>query len=314
MHARPSILALAVALIVMACTSTAATSTPPPSAHPSPVATASPTPTPTDRPASPTASPAAACVETTLASLTEAQRIGQLFLVGLEDDRFDSAARQAIVDHHLGSWWFTRTTDVGVDGLRAVADAVQAESTEAAEGKPKTLFKEEADGPVPVIDRFVKGTAQGTALRRWLEQTGTRTTVSGVLLMGAASAVVFGFVVAMAVRGMWGFIAGGVLGFAVPFMILNVKRNKRLHKFEEEFPEEILEHVNFERGFIEPHTVVDLSVGKEFPINEHLTVRGQFNVENVTDTDYLFTFESVFSGTTVGRPRSYTGSLSFDFK
>jgi tight adherence protein B len=111
------------------------------------------------------------------------------------------------------------------------------ESNESAEGKLKTLFKDEREGPLPALDRMAKGSAQGTALRRWLEQTGTRTTVSGVLLMGAASAVVFGFIVAMAVRGMWGLIAGGVLGFAVPFMILNVKRNKRLHKFEEEFPE-----------------------------------------------------------------------------
>ena len=84
--------------------------------------------------------------------------------------------------------------------------------------------------------------------------------------------------------------------------------------FGDEFPEKILDRVNFERGFIKPHTVVDLSVGRDFKLNEHVSVSGQFNAQNLADRFYLITFESVFSGTTIGRGRNYSGRLSFNFK
>lgn len=85
-------------------------------------------------------------------------------------------------------------------------------------------------------------------------------------------------------------------------------------EFEKDFSEEILDRVNFDQGFIKPHTVVDFSVGKEFAVNEHVSITAQFNIENLADTFHLITFESVFSGTTIGRPRTYTGRLAFNFK
>ena len=85
-------------------------------------------------------------------------------------------------------------------------------------------------------------------------------------------------------------------------------------EFAMEFPEKILDRVNFNRGFIKPHTVFDFSIGRDFRLNEHVSLSGQFNIQNLADTFYLITFESVFSGTTVGRPRNYSGKLSFNFK
>jgi outer membrane receptor for Fe3+-dicitrate len=85
-------------------------------------------------------------------------------------------------------------------------------------------------------------------------------------------------------------------------------------EFAMEFPEKILDRVNFDRGFIKPHTVFDFSIGRDFRLNEHVSLSGQFNIQNLADAFYLITFESVFSGTTVGRPRNYSGKLSFNFK
>ncbi len=51
-----------------------------------------------------------------LASLSEAQRIGQLFMVGLRKDRVDQALRNAITMFHFGSVAFTTQTAAGVDG------------------------------------------------------------------------------------------------------------------------------------------------------------------------------------------------------
>jgi beta-N-acetylhexosaminidase len=64
--------------------------------------------------------------------MTEAQRIGQLFNVGLHSDRLDAASRKAIVTHHFGSVWYRAKTSVGVAGVRTVADAVQALASEDA--------------------------------------------------------------------------------------------------------------------------------------------------------------------------------------
>jgi outer membrane receptor for Fe3+-dicitrate len=84
--------------------------------------------------------------------------------------------------------------------------------------------------------------------------------------------------------------------------------------FVNEFPERILDRVNFDRGFIKPHTVLDVSIGRDFRVSEHVSLSGQFNIQNLGDRFYLITFESVFSGTTIGRPRNYSGRLSINFK
>jgi hypothetical protein len=84
--------------------------------------------------------------------------------------------------------------------------------------------------------------------------------------------------------------------------------------FEDEFPAKILDQVNFERGFVKPHTVLNVSVGRDFVLSDHIKLSAQFNIENLINKFYLITFESVFSGTAIGRPRSYSGRLTVNFK
>jgi beta-N-acetylhexosaminidase len=69
------------------------------------------------------------CVDRTFAAMTQPQRIGQLFLLGLRGDRVGPAEVAAIGRDHFGSVWFTETTTTGVEGVRAVADAAQALAT-----------------------------------------------------------------------------------------------------------------------------------------------------------------------------------------
>ncbi len=84
--------------------------------------------------------------------------------------------------------------------------------------------------------------------------------------------------------------------------------------FEDEFPAKILDQVNFARGFVKPHTVLNFSLGRDFTLSDHLKLSTQFNIENLTNRFYLITFESVFSGTAIGRPRTYSGRLSVNLK
>jgi len=100
--------------------------------------TASPTeattpPSPSSSPTSST-SPSASCAQRAFDSLTEAQRVGQLFAVGLTDDRLGSAEIAGIEQHHFGSVSFTETTNEGADAVREITDQVQAQATDANTG------------------------------------------------------------------------------------------------------------------------------------------------------------------------------------
>lgn len=99
-------------------------------ATPSPPATSAPTPSskPTET------APAPACVERTLNGMSLDERVGQLFLFGLAADSLAPEEAAAIRAHHFGSVWFTRTTHVGVDGVRSATDAVQTLAAEATAG------------------------------------------------------------------------------------------------------------------------------------------------------------------------------------
>jgi tight adherence protein B len=108
---------------------------------------------------------------------------------------------------------------------------------DAAPKDGEQLVKEQHDGLLPGFDRLAAGTARGFALARWIEQSGVRLSISGLLLISLLLAALFGFISATAIRMSVGWIGGGVLGFSMPFVFLRVKRTRRLRAFEEAFPE-----------------------------------------------------------------------------
>jgi beta-N-acetylhexosaminidase len=123
-------------------------------AWPVPTASATPSPTPSAAPSAPSPSPAPSvptvtpeattiprstpapqtCALRTLAALTEEQRIGQLLMIGLTDDRLSGPIRDAIAAYHIGSVLFARRSSAGVTALRRVSDDVQAQATASATG------------------------------------------------------------------------------------------------------------------------------------------------------------------------------------
>jgi len=100
-----------------------------------------------------------------------------------------------------------------------------------------SLVKVSEAGPLPALERMLSGTTRGSAMGRWIEQSGMKVSISGVLLVGVFFAVICAFAVMMLTRSPLGIPAGAAIGFALPFMLLKYKRTKRLRKFEEEFPE-----------------------------------------------------------------------------
>lgn len=101
------------------------------------------------------ASSPASCAEVVFDRLTPPQRVGQLFTLGLADDRLGSGEVDAIRSHHVGSVWFTRTTTGGAGAVRSVVDQVQAEGTPAATGGVRFYVAANQEGsPSPTMPRL----------------------------------------------------------------------------------------------------------------------------------------------------------------
>jgi hypothetical protein len=94
--------------------------------------------------------------------------------------------------------------------------------------KGKLLVKVQHEGPLPALDRFIGNTTKGSALGRWIEQSGSKASVSGILLIALLLAGVGAFAVGMLTRAAWAIPIGACIGLAIPFVVLKVKRTKRL--------------------------------------------------------------------------------------
>ena len=115
-----------------------------------------------------------------------------------------------------------------------------ARGQDRADGGEKgfaSLLKAQKVGPLPGIDAALSKNARGASLGAWIEQSGTKATLSSVLVisvvLGAAGAV--GLL--MLTRVLWSMPFGFGVGAALPFVVLRWKRVSRLHRFEEQFPE-----------------------------------------------------------------------------
>jgi beta-N-acetylhexosaminidase len=103
-----------------------------------------------------------------MAGMSEAQRIGQLFMVGLPGHRVTADLRAAIARYHFGSVVFTRTIDAGVTAIRAVSDAVQLQATDdGTHGVPFFVAANQEGGSVqalsgPGFDQIPSALTQGT--------------------------------------------------------------------------------------------------------------------------------------------------------
>ena len=101
----------------------------------------------------------------------------------------------------------------------------------------KLLVKVAAEGPLPGLDRILGATERGSSLGGWIEQSGMKASISAVLLVALGLAVGVALLAGMVTRAPWALPIGAAIGFAIPFVVLNIKRGKRMRAFEEQFPE-----------------------------------------------------------------------------
>ena len=97
-------------------------------------------------PARPAAPATPSCPAAVYSRMTEAQRVGQLFLVGLGTDQLDPATAAAIRSGHFGSVLFGTTSHAGITGTRAVTDAVQSLASAQATAGVRFLVAANQEG------------------------------------------------------------------------------------------------------------------------------------------------------------------------
>ena len=121
--------------------------------------------------------------------------------------------------------------------LRQQVEGRLQEMSGVAEADSSVLVKAIVSGPLPAVDRMATGTATGSRLERWLEQSGVAISLSGLLVASLLGAVLFGLAGSMLVHHPLATGACALFGFVVPSAVLRRRRAKRIKKFEEHFPE-----------------------------------------------------------------------------
>jgi tight adherence protein B len=115
-----------------------------------------------------------------------------------------------------------------------------ADVTRPLEIEPKLgfdLVKRQKDGPLPLVDRLVTQSGAGSWIAKLIDQSGSKTGVSAVVLMAGVLGLVTALGGTALLGGGIGFLPGFMFGAAVPFVVLMRKRTVRLRRFEEQFPE-----------------------------------------------------------------------------
>ena len=118
-----------------------------------------------------------------------------------------------------------------------IEQVTQKEEEATPTGKVKALLKASHEGPLPALDRMFGASDRGSALGQWIDQSGVKTSISSVLVTAGICGLVVAGIGSMFVRALWILPAGAIVGFSLPFLVLKIKRGRRMRAFEEQFPE-----------------------------------------------------------------------------
>jgi tight adherence protein B len=118
--------------------------------------------------------------------------------------------------------------------LRDVSVDTRSADPVAADG---TVVKHGLEGPMPAVDRLMARSKVGASFARLIEQSGVRTTPSGVIIWSLAAALIMGMVVSWLVPQRFAAPLAALMAGAAPMAWLLNRRSRRLRRFEEQFPE-----------------------------------------------------------------------------
>ena len=110
-----------------------------------------------------------------------------------------------------------------------------------------------------------------------------------------------------ATQHLW-FAVGSDYNSGLPF-----QADKTPQQYAAEYGQVVVNHLNFDRGRINPYFTQNASVGADLYQREKLSVHLQADVQNVSNTLELIDFGGLFSGNAIGPSRSYFVRLTTTF-
>lgn len=127
----------------------------------------------------------------------------------------------------LPGWMAARKLDRRLREVTLTADSVA--------GPKKSLITEQKVGPLPALDKALGGA--NSSLAKLIEQSGVATTPSAIMLACVLSGLVMAVALFIVVRRPIFMPIAFIAGMTIPIIFLKHKRNARLKKFEEQFPD-----------------------------------------------------------------------------
>jgi tight adherence protein B len=100
-----------------------------------------------------------------------------------------------------------------------------------------TIIKQLQQGSLPAVEKLIGRTSMGPRLSRLIEQSGTQTTPSTIVVFSAFTAFSVWFITGLFVHMPFVGPISLAVGASLPILGLRRRRTVRLRKFEEQFPE-----------------------------------------------------------------------------
>jgi tight adherence protein B len=107
----------------------------------------------------------------------------------------------------------------------------------ASSEESESILKLSSAGPVPAFDRMAAGTRGGMWLSRLIQQSGKHTSPGAIVVFSVGLALIVGFITFAFARQPWLPFLTAAAASGLPVGWLIRKRQVRMRKFEEEFPE-----------------------------------------------------------------------------
>jgi tight adherence protein B len=99
------------------------------------------------------------------------------------------------------------------------------------------LIQQHHAGPLPGVERLLGATSAGPRLKTLLLQAGSRMTPGSLLLFCVFSGIAVAFATRLVIPRAFVMVPAGLIGAALPVVMLFRKRTARMNRFEEQFPD-----------------------------------------------------------------------------
>jgi beta-N-acetylhexosaminidase len=103
-------------------------------------------PDPATKPAGAPSATTQSCVNRVFAGMSEAQRVGQLFLVGLAQDYVGPVTAAALQKYHFGSLLFAENTSAGASAVASATAHIQSLATQPVTGRVRFFVAANQEG------------------------------------------------------------------------------------------------------------------------------------------------------------------------